>query len=421
MVREFIPFTPCSEDVPSCQTKSIQNNFYTTDPSTSSSSSPFSSSSKGFQKHQLPHFIAEHNYLNDSCVQAIIGFNTRRGISGGTRFIVKCLTGSPIGSTSIFSRDARSFIMENERAPTSRTLPSYSIDSVRPIAPIADEVMRDGFIGSLRDGCFGSDFAAIFSTKPWIPQQQQQTLQDHQNSCMDGNMQEYYSYIVGESGEVEAIPFVSSNSRRQSFFLQSLHVTDDWLATKADPTCMPMAFASTYFSSNTHSPLGPIYCRNKWQALHANCLSKGLDLERAGFTDKTLFYLRKYIFSTENQPSNSLIQALKLVMYVWADRLSYFLDHDFKNKMKQAEIIKKMHFEPDVMICHLKRLRKAAVEKYLENPIGIKYLQVTGFTSDATSTNAVFSHLSLPEVHTTRSKSFHDKITRCVNMDTLDI
>ncbi|ORY52553.1 hypothetical protein BCR33DRAFT_711834 [Rhizoclosmatium globosum] len=75
-------------------------------------------------------------------------------------------------------------------------------------------------------------------------------------------------------------------------------------------------------------------------------------------------------------------------MYVWADKLSHFLDHgedkevkqrpiivfaiDFKNKMKQADIITKMHFEPDIMLAHLIKLRKAAVERFLDNPIGLK-------------------------------------------------
>ncbi|KAI9351435.1 hypothetical protein BDR26DRAFT_428375 [Obelidium mucronatum] len=229
---------------------------------------------------------------------------------------------------------------------------------------------------------------------------------------------EYRAYIVGENGVVEPVFLSTANVRRQSFSIEALYVTDDWLATKADPLCRP---ATTGINpSRFTTPVGSIYCRVRWSSLQRKCISKGLDLERAGFTDKTLFYLRKYIFSNENPPGNSLVQALKLVMYVWADKLSYYLDHDFKNKMKQAEIITKMHFPQDIMISHLQRLRTAAVEKYLDNPIGIKYLQVTGFSGDFDNVNALFGHLSLPEVHTTRSKSFHETITRCVNMDSLE-
>ncbi|KAJ3400257.1 hypothetical protein HDU80_007117, partial [Chytriomyces hyalinus] len=49
------------------------------------------------------------------------------------------------------------------------------------------------------------------------------------------------------------------------------------------------------------------------------------------------------------------------------------------------------------------------------------YLQLTGFKSTLADTNAIFAHLSLPEVHTTRSKTFHDKVMYCVNFDTLEL
>ncbi|KAJ3103395.1 hypothetical protein HK100_004211, partial [Physocladia obscura] len=49
------------------------------------------------------------------------------------------------------------------------------------------------------------------------------------------------------------------------------------------------------------------------------------------------------------------------------------------------------------------------------------YLHVTGFKSDPTNITAVFIHLSRPEVNTTRSKTFHDLISRCVNMDSSEL
>ncbi|KAJ3073939.1 hypothetical protein HDU98_000241 [Podochytrium sp. JEL0797] len=454
-VRKFVPICAPNTSTTTPPPKHLVNHLYTTSPTNLIPGSPTDPSTHGPPPahHHLPHFIAtEAHYLPDACLHALVSVHTRRGMSdtgGGIQYTIKCLTGSPASTTSPFSRDTRSFLADN-RAPDSRRSCGDQ-ELGRRLRGWEDGVLRDGFVGSLREGVFGSDFCARVESKSWSGGDRVFAagagagVGESGGSGGQGGLDvgEYRSFYVGaETDQIESMGVGVSTGRRQSLFLSELHVTDDWLSHRADPSCCTTPVAVESLSSTY--PMGPLYCRTEWLGLKERCIVQGLDLERTGFTDRTLFYLRKYVFSAElvalgrgakttvvgsdrvqatvQQVGNSLLQSIKVVMHVWADRLSYFLDHDFKNKMKQADIITKMHFEPEIMTAHLIRLRRAAVERYLDNPIGIKYLQVTGYnTSDLSNINGLFGHLSLPEVHTTRSKAFHESITRCVNMESINI
>ncbi|KAJ3212792.1 hypothetical protein HDU82_006424 [Entophlyctis luteolus] len=274
--------------------------------------------------------------------------------------------------------------------------------------------LRDGYISSVREGCFGSDFVALFSTKG-ISQQ------DRIRRTVTANDVGVYEVVNGMMHTVtpngDFLPFNSVYSLdRKMLTLTSLYVTENWLSHDIERA--KFIHRSRQQGS---SAIGDIYCKTKWQILQSKFKAKGIDIDRSGYTEKTLFYLRKYIFSEKNPPVNSLIHSLKIVMYIWADKLSYFLDHDFKNKMKQEEIVSKMHFDPPTMKSLLERLRITAVERFLENPVGAKYLQVTGYSENMSDFESIFAHLSRPEVNMTRSKTYHDSVANCMSVEAFDI
>ncbi|KAJ3227208.1 hypothetical protein HDU81_006845 [Chytriomyces hyalinus] len=344
-----------------------------------------------------PLFISDSGYINDSSILAIIGSHFRR--SQGLKLTIKCLTGSPNESTSIFSRDTGNMmdpIVNGMMQKKTQFVPSKR-----------DALLSDGYIGSVREGCFGSDFAAQFQCKYGRGTRAEEVRL--------GGMDWYEVYAFDQREVLMPVTAVQPSSRNsKSLYLDSFHVTDAWLVPQSDPT-------TSTLQTNHATPLGPLYCTHAWSTLYNKCLAKGVNLARAGYTDKSLFYLRKHVFAGDENPSASLVQALRFIMYIWADKLSHFLDHDLKNKLKQADIVAKMRFDHETRFFHLQKLRQASVDKYLENPVGLKYLQLTGFKSTLSDTNAIFAHLSLPEVHTTRSKTFHDKVMYCVNFDTLEL
>ncbi|TPX73765.1 hypothetical protein CcCBS67573_g04971 [Chytriomyces confervae] len=344
-----------------------------------------------------PLFISDSGYINDSSILAIVGSHFRR--SQGLKLTIKCLTGSPNDSTSIFSRDTNN--------PMDPIMNGMMRKKTQLMLSKRDALLRDGYIGSVREGCFGSDFAAQI--------QCEYGRGTRTDELELGGRERYEVYAFDQREVLVPVTAVQPPSRNsKSLYLDSFHVTDAWLVPHSDP---PTSMQQT----NHANPLGPLYCTNAWSQLYTKCLAKGVNLERAGYTDKSLFYLRKHIFAGDENPSASLIQALRFIMYIWADKLSHYLDHDLKNKLKQADIVAKMRFDHETRFFHLQKLRQASVDKYLENPVGPKYLQLTGFKSTLADTNAIFAHLSLPEVHTTRSKTFHDKVMYCVNFDTLEL
>ncbi|KAI8839975.1 hypothetical protein BJ741DRAFT_597573 [Chytriomyces cf. hyalinus JEL632] len=344
-----------------------------------------------------PLFISDSGYINDSSILAIVGSHFRR--SQGLKLTIKCLTGSPNESTTIFNRDTNN--------PMDPIMNGIMREKTQLMPSKRDALLRDGYIGSVREGCFGSDFAAQIQC-----QYGRETREDELGL---GEREQYEVYAFDQREVLVPVTAVQPPSRNsKSLYLSSFHVTDAWLVPHSEPS-------TSILQTNHATPLGPLYCTNAWSQLYAKCLAKGVNLERAGYTDKSLFYLRKHIFAGDENPSASLIQALRFIMYIWADRLSHYLDHDLKNKLKQADIVAKMRFDHETRFFHLQKLRQASVDKYLENPVGPKYLQLTGFKSTLADTNAIFAHLSLPEVHTTRSKTFHDKVMYCVNFDTLEL
>ncbi|KAJ3090549.1 hypothetical protein HK100_007405, partial [Physocladia obscura] len=148
-------------------------------------------------KSNTPQFVPDTAFLNDSCIHAIVSVNHRRGECGGLKFALKCLTGSPVSSTL---RDTHPFIPEHTTATTAvitgaaaTVMTANQTSRGYGSSFVYNDGSQDGYIGSVREGCFGSDFVASFTLKTVVavPSPCQQEIVQ--------NFPGYWIYTVADS------------------------------------------------------------------------------------------------------------------------------------------------------------------------------------------------------------------------------
>ncbi|KAJ3105644.1 hypothetical protein HDU97_007851 [Phlyctochytrium planicorne] len=201
-------------------------------------------------------------------------------------------------------------------------------------------------------------------------------------------------------------PQTRSEPRLQGLRFDALYIHSSWLSK----------YPRAEFNGN--SLKGPIYAQRKWNNLYRSCMKRGLNIGGHGVGSKPTYFLRKHLFF-EDKEGYFLIQALRLIAFTWVDKLNYFLDHDFKNKIKQNEIISKMSFEIPVREALMYKIRSQACNKLFEIPLGLEYLRVTGFDGDSSQIDQVFDHVSSLDQSDIRSRVYSERFISVFDAETL--
>ncbi|KAJ3116216.1 hypothetical protein HDU96_010160 [Phlyctochytrium bullatum] len=279
--------------------------------------------------------IHTHPFIADTCLEALV--------------VLNAIPSTPSPAYRLTIRFVGAAPPHNRHPPPPQPLGFAALfpgwPAARPPPPPAP-----AYFGNLREGYFGSDFAALFRVE-----------------CVGAT----YAQVV-EGGEVPSAP------RKMGLKVLGLHVTEGWLVGGV--------------GAGKRTPHGEVYSRRKWRALEERCGRRGVDLAVPGVGCRTMYYVRKHLFC-EDPEGAYLVQAVKFVANVWVDKLAAYLEHDFRNKIKQTDILAAMRFEPSVRAALLAKVRRQACARLLEIPLGMEYLRRSGYEGDLGQFERVFAHL----------------------------
>ncbi|KAJ3213867.1 60S ribosomal protein L37A [Dinochytrium kinnereticum] len=297
------------------------------------------------QSSNMNDYCLVASYIQDHSIEAIITVNVNRH---------HCLTTSRIKST------IRQVISPGQSSSPNHPN-SHNIINNRRISSTSE---LENFMGTVREGLFGDDFVALFNIS---------------TVAREGVVRSY-AEVAGLQNLVEIdhqtelmFGLGMSEVRRQGLQYDAMYVNEGWLAIEDRPS-LPIVDDINE----------PIYPRKKRISFSESCRKQGLDFDFAQFGRRAVYYLRKHLFF-DDVNGTYLVQALKL---------SYFFDHDFKNKLKQTDIIAKMNFNPSARSTLLSKVRSGACKKLFEIPLSAEFLRQTGFTGNISEAEEVFEHIS---------------------------
>ncbi|KAJ1535773.1 hypothetical protein HK096_001829 [Nowakowskiella sp. JEL0078] len=248
---------------------------------------------------------------------------------------------------------------------------------------IKRRIAANQFWGGVRDGVFGEDFVlkcVLRSGNQKSNSSQNladqisrlRSLSERIHECSTSSEETISTVFkietcrMEEQRQLSLLTLENFKPHIKRLFIDSLFVTEDWI---------------TENNSRLNSKKS-VYSDQKWKELQDRCLQNGLRLEFDHFqelqVDRTLTYLRRYLFF-DDISGWSLLQALRSLSHVWVDKLIQFLDHDYRNKEKQIQIISQMVLPEDFRYKLLRKVRDQAIRNFFSIPLSLEYLKVTGY------------------------------------------
>ncbi|KAJ3414045.1 hypothetical protein HDV05_007170 [Chytridiales sp. JEL 0842] len=379
-----------------------------------------------------------HNVIQEGSLEAVVCVNVQRGLGGEGG--VKCTV--------------RGLVHVDDEGWTGGKVRWHR--HVDPSGPFA-------FLGSLRDGIYGSDFvikiqvgpisgpyttrdgddygllprsfAGVASGEPSLEGQRKGGAEKLEEAKYSHHLQD----LVHGTTSLQIPMEIEGKSvyKRQGLQLLSLHVSDEWfsgvpLTNTKQPCCtssrsphpsIPPGFSTDHPHQCDWEPLGRIYPLSKWIDLKSKCASKGFHLEKAVYTHRTLLLFRKYIFEDNQKLVRTYLgQAVGCIASGWVDRLIKFFEHELPNKIKQTAIVDKMNYTPYQKSTLLTKI-KGSIQTMLvkDIPLGATYMRASGYIGDLEDVEGVYRHLERRGEggHDTQSRVFHETLRVLLNTEYL--